>query len=89
VALVSIFHTSYRPEKPSPVDEPFRPSQSALAARRFYEELMASVRGEPGMPVSEPKPDVNPATHGPRDEAPIREGSRADRLLVRRLKGDL
>lgn len=88
MALVSIFHTSYRPKKPSPVDEPFRPSQSALATRRFYEDLERSVRGTPGRPA-EPLPERNPVTHGPREEAPIREASRADKLLVRRLKGDL
>ena len=85
--MLDIRSTSYRPETPSPVDEPFRPSQEALATRRFWEDLMGSCRGEPGMPVNEPKPDVNPVTHGPRDETPIAEARREDKALARRLTG--
>ena len=86
MALVSIFHTSHRPERPSPVDERFRPSQEALAVRRFYEDLERSVRGEPGMPA-EPLADVNPVTRQPREEDPIIEASRAGQVARSQIEG--
>jgi hypothetical protein len=36
-------------------DEPYMPTPEALAARRFWESVEKSVRGEPGRPATEPE----------------------------------
>lgn len=39
--------------EPTDKDEPFMPTPEALAARRFWESVEKSVRGEPGRPATE------------------------------------